>query len=49
MPTKEELGEGGWIIAVAETVINPVFARKEAEQCYSEEDTGGSMLQDRAI
>jgi hypothetical protein len=28
VPTKEELGEGGWIIAVAETVINPVFEEK---------------------
>jgi hypothetical protein len=26
--TREELGEGGWIIAAAETVINPVFAEK---------------------
>jgi hypothetical protein len=28
VPTREELGEGGWIIAAAETVINPVFAEK---------------------
>jgi hypothetical protein len=28
VPTKEELGEGEWIIAAAETVINPVFAEK---------------------
>jgi hypothetical protein len=27
-PTREELGEGGWSIAAAETVINPVFAEK---------------------
>jgi hypothetical protein len=24
VPIREELGEAGWIIAVAETVINPV-------------------------
>ena len=29
MPTREELGEAGWIIAAAETVINPVFAEKK--------------------
>jgi hypothetical protein len=28
VPTREELGEGGWIIAVKETVINPVFEEK---------------------
>jgi hypothetical protein len=28
VPTKEELGESGWIIAAAETVINPVFEEK---------------------
>ena len=28
VPTREELWEGGWIIAAAETVINPVFAEK---------------------
>jgi hypothetical protein len=28
VPTREELGEGEWIIAAAETVINPVFAEK---------------------
>jgi len=28
VPTREELGEGGWIIAAAETVINPVIAEK---------------------
>jgi hypothetical protein len=28
VPTREELGEGGWIIAAAETVINPVFEEK---------------------
>jgi hypothetical protein len=28
VPTKEELGEGGWIIAVEGTVINPVFEEK---------------------
>ena len=28
MPTREEPGEGGWIIAAEETVINPVFAEK---------------------
>jgi hypothetical protein len=30
VPTKEELGEGGWIIAVKETVINPVFEEKRS-------------------
>jgi len=28
VPTREELGEGGWIIAAAETVINSDFAEK---------------------
>ena len=28
MPTREEPGEGGWIIAAAETVINLVFSEK---------------------
>jgi hypothetical protein len=28
VPTREELGEGGWIIAAVGTVINPVFAEK---------------------
>jgi hypothetical protein len=28
VPTREELGEGEWIIAAADTVINPVFAEK---------------------
>jgi hypothetical protein len=28
VPTREELGEGGWIIAAAGTVTNPVFAEK---------------------
>jgi hypothetical protein len=27
-PIREELEEGGWIIAAAENVINPVFAKK---------------------
>lgn len=26
MPAREEPGEGGWIIAAADTVIDPVFA-----------------------
>jgi hypothetical protein len=26
--TREEWGEGGWIIVAAETVINPVIAEK---------------------
>jgi len=26
VPTREEPGEGGWIIAAADTVIDPVFA-----------------------
>jgi hypothetical protein len=28
VPTREEPGEGEWIIAAAETVINPVIAEK---------------------
>jgi hypothetical protein len=28
VPTREGLGEGGWIIAAAETVINPLIAEK---------------------
>jgi hypothetical protein len=28
VPTREEPGEVGWIIAVEETVINPVIAEK---------------------
>jgi len=40
VPTREKLGEGGWVIAAAETVINPVFAGKVLEQCYSEEGEG---------
>jgi hypothetical protein len=28
VPTREEPGEEGWIIAAAETVINPVIAEK---------------------
>jgi len=28
VPTREELGEGEWIIAAAETVIDLVFAEK---------------------
>jgi hypothetical protein len=36
VPTKEELGEGGWIIAVEETVINPVFAEKRLNNVTAE-------------
>jgi hypothetical protein len=28
VPTREERGEDGWIIAAEETVINPVFTEK---------------------
>jgi len=28
VPTREEVGGGEWIIAAAETVINPAFAEK---------------------
>jgi hypothetical protein len=28
VPTREEPGEGGWIIAAADTVINPIFTEK---------------------
>jgi hypothetical protein len=51
VPTREELGEGGWIIAAAETVINSNSVEKRLNNvtAYSAEDMGGSMLQDRAI
>jgi hypothetical protein len=56
VPTKEELGEGGWIIAVEETVINPVFfkqfnqtAEKGLTKWYSGEGVGIIVGQNRAI
>jgi hypothetical protein len=36
VPNKEELGEGGWIIAPTETVINPVFAEKRLNNVTAE-------------
>jgi len=45
VPTREKQGEAGWVIATAETVINPIFEEKVLEQCYNEEGGGGSMLQ----
>jgi hypothetical protein len=32
VPTREEPGEGGWIIAAVETDINPVFAEKRVNK-----------------
>jgi hypothetical protein len=56
VPTREEPGAAGWIIAATETVINPVSfeqlnqtADKGSIKCSSEEGVGGSMLQNRAI
>jgi hypothetical protein len=40
VPTREKLGEAGWDIEAAETVINPVFAEKVLERCYREEGRG---------
>jgi hypothetical protein len=36
VPTREELGEGEWIIAPTETVINPVFAEKRVNNVTAE-------------
>jgi hypothetical protein len=49
VPTTEEPGEGGWIIAVAGTVINLFIAEKRLKQCYSEEGAGIIVGQDRAM
>ena len=56
MPTGEEPGEGGWIIAVTGTVINPVsfkqfnqIAEKRLIKWYSGEGVGIIVGQDRAI
>ncbi len=56
MPTREELGEGGWIIAAAGAVINPVSfnpfnqtAEKRLIKWYSGEGVGIIVGQDRAI
>jgi hypothetical protein len=46
--TKEKLGEGGWVIAAAETIINPVFAEEVLEHITAKKtgDLGkmGSLL-----
>jgi len=42
-------GEGEWIIAVAGTVINPVFTEKRLTKWYSGEGVGVIVGQDRAI
>jgi hypothetical protein len=47
--TREEPGEGGWIIAVTGTVINPVFAEKRLSKWYSGEGVGIIVGQGRAI
>ena len=44
--TREERGEGEWIIAAAGTVTNLV---KEVDPWCSEEGMDGTMLQDRVI
>ena len=56
MPTREELGEGEWIIAAAETVINPVsfkqfnqIAEKRSTKWYSEEDVEIIVGRNQAI
>lgn len=56
MPTREEPGEGEWIIAVTGTVINPVSfkpsnqtAEKRLIKWYSGEGVGIIVGQDRAI
>jgi hypothetical protein len=36
VPTREEPGEGGWIIVAAETVINPVFEEKRLNNVTAE-------------
>ena len=55
-PIREEPGEGEWIIAGAETVINPVsfkqfnqIAEKRLTRWYSGEDVEIIVGQDRAI
>jgi hypothetical protein len=51
VPVEEEpeVREGEGIIAAEEAVISSDSMEKEVEQCYSAEDTGDSVLQDRAI
>ena len=56
MPTREEPGKGGWIIAVTGTVINPVSfkqlnqtAEKRLIKWYSGEGVEIIVGQDRAI
>jgi hypothetical protein len=48
-PIREEQGEGGWIIAVGETVINPVFAEKRLMKWYSGEGAQIIVGQDPVI
>jgi hypothetical protein len=48
-PIREEPGEGEWIIAGAETVINPDSAEKRLTRWYSGEDVEIIVGQDRAI
>ena len=38
VPIREELGEGEWIIAAAETVINSDSVEKRLNKWYSGED-----------
>jgi hypothetical protein len=46
-PAKEEREEDEWIIAAAETVINPIFAGTRLFNMTAKE-AGGFMLQDGA-
>ncbi len=55
-PTREEPGEGGWIIAAEETVINPdsfkqfnQILEKRLTKWYSGEGVGIIVGQNRAI
>jgi hypothetical protein len=56
VPTREELGEDGWIIAAEETVINPdslkqfnQILEKRLTKWYSGEGVGIIVGQNRAI
>jgi hypothetical protein len=56
VPIREELGEGGWIIAAEDTVINPdsfkqfnQIAEKRLTKWYSGEGVGIIVGQNRAI
>jgi hypothetical protein len=48
-PIREEPGEGGWIIAVAENVINLFIAEERLIQWYSGEGVGIIVGQDQAM